>query len=136
MKQIGYKYEFFLPFIAAVLFFFTRKVPLPDIIYTVFAILMAIWYFPLRLVLGDFLKKGDSKNSFVIISSSIISSLIVAISVVLLHNAESFFFKTTFQLLGILNVFLIYYFHFTSREARLFFSHLGLLFLTSVVFVG
>lgn len=135
-NQFVFKYEIFIPIIAAVLFFFTRKIPLTGICYTIFALLAAIWYFPVQLFFGRILKEEFLKNKIVKIIATIILALIMGISVILLYNADSFFFRTTFQVLSILNVFLLYYFHFANKEARLFFIHLAFMFLTGAVFVA
>lgn len=134
-KQAIYKYEALIPVIAAFLFFFTRKVPLPNIYYSILVLLAGVWYFPVRVFYKSVFKGENLKGKIAKTVASIILSALLFLSVFLLFNPDHVFLKTIFQLLGILNVFLIFYFHFTNREARLFFIHLGFLLLTSAVFV-
>ncbi len=47
------KYDYLLPLIAAVLFFLTPRDVLPTLIYTIFILLMGVYFFPLKDVILD-----------------------------------------------------------------------------------
>jgi O-antigen/teichoic acid export membrane protein len=134
-KKTAYKYEILIPIIAAGLFFFTRKVPLPNIYYSILILLAGVWYFPVRVFYKSVFKGENLNGKIAKTVASIILSAIMFLSVFLLFNPGHIFVKTTFQLLAIVNVFFLYYFHFKNKDAQLFFIHLAFMFFTPVVFV-
>jgi len=65
MKKALNKYDYLLPLSAMVLFFLTQRDVLPTLIYTIFILLMGVYFFPLKdVILGDNLQLKEKTLIF------------------------------------------------------------------------
>ncbi len=134
MKNLNlYKFEFLLPVLASVLYFFSVKQVIPKVLYVVFATATGIYFFPIKLFFDKIFSGKMLKDKLIELISIMIFSLLAVFSFFLLLGKANATIKTSFEILSILNVlFVIYYSVFDYRKDA-FIVHLGFTILTSAV---
>ncbi len=134
MKNLNIdKYEFWLPIIASVIYFFTVKQVIPKISYAVFASLTGAYFFPIKLFLDKTMSDNILENRLVELISILIFTLISGFSILLLFENTNANLKISFELLSIINVLFVLYYSITDNRKNTFITHLAFTVLTAAL---
>ena len=134
MKNLTlYKFEFMLPILASVLYFFVIKQVIPEIVFVIFASLIGVYFFPVKLLFDKTLSDKLLKNKLMELISILIFVLLAVFSIILLFEKANTTLKVSFEILSIFNVlFAIYYSVIDNRE-NTFVTHLGFIVFTAAI---
>ena len=127
------RYEFLLPIIASIIYFFTVKHVIPRIPYVIFASLISIYFFPMKLFFNKVLSDNLLKNRLTELTSILIFSMIAAFSIVLLFEKANANLKILFEILSIINVLFVLYYSIIDNKRNTFITHLGFIVLTAAI---
>ena len=118
MKNLTlFKFEFLLPVLASVLYFFTVKQVTPKLLYIIFASITGVYFFPVKLLFDKTFSGKQLKDKLAKLISILIFSLIMVFSMILLFYKANIILKGSFEILSILNVlFAIYYSVIDNRK--------------------
>jgi len=130
-NTISSKVDPFLVFIAFILFFLSVKGVFPNYVYFVFSILLALYFFPIKLFTKQWKEQVNGKRIALLILYLLIY-LILGISVALLFFKGSMLFNILI-ILSIVNIALAFYYVIKKFPAYLFVMHFIISFLTSAV---
>lgn len=126
------KYEYILPIICSIIYFLAIKNIIPNLFYAVFAILVSLYFFPLKLILKNNSTEDYDKNNLMRIISFIIISIISALSIIILIN-NNLDLRYIFKVLSIINVFLLIYFYIKKYNKSTLLTHFGFIIFTSAI---
>lgn len=125
MKNINL-IEPYLIALVLLLFIFTKLFHFSHMFYLYYSILVAFYFFPIRLFL-----KGDKQNRFFYIVSSITISWIITISSISFYIPIEDVFRIALLVLSILNLLLAYVLY--DKKEKSFLLHILILFLVPMV---
>ena len=107
LNTIENKVDYLIVIISYLFLFITTKQIIPIYVYAFFALLISLYFFPLRLIIN--LKKKISKLNLVI--TGLIFSILLTFSILNLYIPNDSFIKYTIYGTGLLNIaFMIYYY--------------------------
>ncbi len=107
LNTIENKVDYLIVIISYIFLFITIKQIIPIYIYALFALLISLYFFPLRLIIN--LNKKKSKVNLVI--TGLIFSILLTFSILNLYIPNDNFIKYTIYAMGLLNfAFMIYYY--------------------------
>ncbi len=127
------KYEFLLPIIASIIYFFVVKQVIPKISYIVFASLISIYFFPMRFIFNKVLSENSLKNRLIELISILVFSIITVLSITLLFANTNSNLKILFEVFSIINVLFVLYYSIANNRKNTFITHLGFIVLTSAI---
>lgn len=123
------KLETYLPYIAIIIVFLSKKNQLDSIIYLITSILFSFYFFPVRIILSSSL----TEKTWVEVLISVLSANIFILVLISLINPEQHIVKTLLGISGILCIgLLVYEKIFEKLSIRLFTMLLGFNILASV----
>jgi hypothetical protein len=106
------KIPFIFVIVGIFLFFFTAQKLVPSIFYTLLAGGLAIYFWPVQMILDIIKNKNESaKKIIVVIISNFLYSAVLCISATWLYYPDSSFLQTAFSIIGLANAItgLVYY---------------------------
>jgi len=125
MKKIN-NIEMFSLAMVLLLFILTKLFHFSHLFFLYYSILVALYFFPIRLFL-----KGDSQNRFFYIVSSITISWIITISSISFYIPIEDVFRIALLVLSMLNLLLAYILY--DKKEKSFALHILMLFLVPMV---
>ena len=126
------KYDYLLPLIAMVLFFLTERDVLPTLIYTIFIVLMGVYFFPLKdVILGDNLQLKEKNIDFLGLFANFILSVLLVISVLFLYLNDNDSIKMIIKILALINFGFLVYYYFKDNDNKRSIIHLCFVFFTA-----
>jgi len=130
-NSITYKIDPFLVLLSFILFLLSVKGILYNSVYLIFSILLALYFFPMKLFTKQWKEQINGKR-IALLLLYILISIILGLSVVLLFFKESMFFNIMI-ILSIINIALAYYYAIKKFPAYLFVMHFSISLLTSAI---
>lgn len=134
MKAKLFKYDFIIPIIASLLFFFTLKLELPYYIYSFVIVIFGMYFFPIKDILF-FNEYKNSKRKIIFLSllANLALSLILIMSIMYLYIIDGSSLKLLINILTIVNIlFLIYFYLFDNTRNRII-IHFCFIFFTAAL---
>lgn len=125
--------EIILPYLAALMFFMMSKLQFSSAWYFIFAALMALYFFPLRLLIHAITKEKTLKDRIVFFLSSVLISIILALSAIYSFADSIEILRIILIIFCILNfLFLVYYF-IMDKNISFLILHVGIAVLAVVM---
>ncbi len=116
MTEILKKYDHLLPLIAAVLFFLTQRDTFPVLVYTIFIVLIGVYFFSLKdVILGDNFQLKEKDVDFLGLFANFIISVLLVISVPFLYLNDNDSIKMIIKILALINFALLIYFNLKNH---------------------
>ena len=115
------KRDYLLLPILSVMYSLTVKDVLPSTIYLISALLVSVYFFPIKLFLGSGLMESTNKKRIVVLLSHFIISNIIALSALQAYQTDLGLIRTGLAIYGLINVAFLLYFHFTESGSYYFF---------------
>lgn len=127
------KIEFLFPLILSIFFFLTKEGDLSSFVYVIIALALSFYFFPIRTFSKiPVLHSKKSQKRFFIIASFILSiSIVVSILSLYIEPISDSFIKVSIYILGFINLFFLFYFHFKEFPRSIFWTHFCFLFFFS-----
>lgn len=132
LKQI-LKKDYILLLILSVMYFLTVKDALPATIYLVFALLVSLYFFPIKLFLGSAHIESSQKRKIIVLLSYFVISNIIALTVLATYQTDFGFIRIAILIYTILNIAFLFYFHMTESGSYNFILTCCAVWLTSAV---
>jgi len=108
------KNEYFLPITGSILFFLLSKEVVPTILYAFIAVLLSLYFFPVRLL---YLKYEETiRDKWLFAITSLLFSKILAVSVAMAYVDNSVFYRNFFIVLTILNFCFAVYLYLKNNK--------------------
>lgn len=108
------KNECFLPITGSILFFLLSKEVVPTILYAFIAVLLSLYFFPVRLL---YLKYEETiRDKWLFAITSLLFSKILAVSVAMAYVDNSVFYRNFFIVLTILNFCFAVYLYLKNNK--------------------
>lgn len=113
--------------------FLTIKNVIATFVYLVVAVVVSIYFFPVRLFLGnDFLSESNKKKVVLALSYFVICNIITLTALIMYADGKGFL-HTTLLIYHIINMAFIFYFHFKENMRYNFILSICVTFLSSAV---
>ena len=134
MKNIkNGRYDFFLPVIASIIYFFAVKQVIPQISYAVIVSLFGIYFFPVKLFLNDMVADNSLKSRITEFISVFVFAAIMVFSIILLFEKENPVVNILFEIVSVVNVFFVLYYAIIDNKRNTFITHFGFTVLAAAV---
>ncbi|MCD6544714.1 MAG: hypothetical protein J7K34_09420 [Flavobacteriaceae bacterium] len=134
MTKILKKYDYLLPLIAAVLFFLTQRDTFPTLVYTIFIVLMGVYFFPLKdIVLGNNLQLKEKNIDFLGLFANFILMALLAMSVYLLFFDSNESIQWLIRILFFINFSFLVYFYMKDDDTKRSIVHLCFIFFATIL---
>ncbi|MCL8008412.1 hypothetical protein M8845_13365 [Gelidibacter japonicus] len=125
--------DYILVLLMSVMHFLTIKNIIATFVYLVVAVVVSIYFFPVRLFLGnDFLSESNKKKVVLALSYFVISNIITLTALIMYADGKGFL-HTTLLIYHIINMAFIFYFHFKENMRYNFILSICVTFLSSAV---
>lgn len=116
IKQNLIKKDYILILILVILRFLSSKNVIPNFSYLMIALIVSIYFFPVKLFLDKSLfNETKSKKIAKMLSYFIIGNIIIFSALLFYIDDRNDFIATTFLVYGLLNTILFFYFFFTEN---------------------
>ncbi len=116
IKQNLIKKDYILILILVILRFLSSKNVIPNFSYLMIALIVSIYFFPVKLFLDKSLfNETKSKKIAKMLSYFIIGNIIIFSALLFYIDDRNGFIATTFLVYGLLNTILFFYFFFTEN---------------------
>jgi len=130
MKSI-LKKDYLLILVLSVLCFFTIKQIIPNAIYLILAILLGIYFFPLKLIINsDFINKTES-SKILFIALNMLASIIIVLSSLLFYVDANSIFSVIVSYSGIAVFLLLIYSYLKNKNKYFIYLSLSILWLNA-----
>lgn len=107
--------DYIFVLLMSVMYFLTIKNVFPTFVYLVIAVLVSIYFFPVKLFLGnEFLSAPNKKKVALALSYYVISNIITLTALIIYVDGKGFL-HTTLLIYHIINLAFLLYFHFTEN---------------------
>ena len=128
------KLEFLVPVAVSVLYFFTVKEIIPPLVYLFLAVLIGVYYFPIKLIVFiNNSKEAPARSKIQVMASSLIFSIILFLSIINLYLEESNSLKSIIGLFTIINFMGLIYYYVIEKNTHNFILHFCFLVLISAL---
>lgn len=107
--------DYILVLLMSLMCFLTIKNVFPGFGYLVIAVLVSIYFFPVKLYLGNELLNASKKNRVALILSYFVISNIITLTALTLYLDGKGFIHTVTLIYGIINFAFLLYFHFKEN---------------------
>ena len=128
-----YKFEFLLPILASILYFFAVKQIIPKTLYVIFASITGVYFFPVKLLFDKTFSGKQLENKLTELISILIFSLLMVFPIILLFDKANITLKISVDLLSIINVLFAIYYSVIDNRKKTFVTHLGFTVLTAAI---
>ena len=109
------KKDYLLVILCSVIYFLTVKGVIPAFTYLALAILISIYFFPVKLFIGnDFLSASNKKKAAKALSYFVVSNIIILNAVIIYVDGKEFL-HITLSIYSIINLAFLFYFHFKEN---------------------
>lgn len=99
----------------SVMYFFTIKNIIPPFVNLIIALMVSIYFFPIKLFIGnDFVKFPIKKKILVALSYYIVSN-VIALTALAAYMDDWVFLHTAIFIYGLTNLAFLFYFYFTEN---------------------
>ncbi|MCK0125460.1 hypothetical protein MWU76_13765 [Gelidibacter sp. F2691] len=111
------KKDYFLVLLISVLYFLTVKNVLPVAAYLVIAIISSIYFFPMKLFLGEAIDNASKKKHILTAFSYFVTSNIITLTALVFFQEEPGFIHTALLIYGLINLGFLIYFYWTEKSS-------------------
>ncbi|TXE07466.1 hypothetical protein ES711_11920 [Gelidibacter salicanalis] len=110
------KRDYVLVLLISVLYFLTVKNVVPVVAYLVIAVISSIYFFPVKLFLGDAFDNTSKKKHILAALSYFVTSNIITLTASVFFQEESGFVHTTLGIYALINLGFLFYFYWTEKS--------------------
>jgi len=126
------KYEYLLPIICSLVYFLTVKNIVSSLYYGLIAIVIALYFFPLKLILISKNRNNFGQNKFVRIFSFLVISTIAILPMLILVNNNQELVRV-FKVVSLINCYFLFHSYIKEYDRSTLFTHIGFTILSSAV---
>ncbi|HUH27995.1 hypothetical protein [Gelidibacter sp.] len=127
------KKDYILVLLQSVMHFLTIKNVIPAVVFLVIAVLVSIYFFPVKLFLrNEFLSESNKKKVVLALSYFVISNIIILTALTVYLDSKGFL-HTALLIYSIINLAFLLYFHFKENMRYNFILAFCVVILTSGV---
>lgn len=127
---------YLIPIGISIFYFLSVKLEISSFIYLILVLPVALWFFPIRLIV--YLKNNSETsitNRILTLVSGFLFAAVICLSAVYLFMEESRTFKTIIELFGLGILGLAVYYYTARKDTYNFILHFCFLFIVSAVVV-
>ena len=131
------KKDYMLLPILSVIYFLTIKSIISSSVYLLISIVISIYFFPIKLFLGNDSTLSNNKRRIVVLLSYFIISNIIALSALVAYQGDLGFIRSGIFIYSLINVSFLIYFHMTERGSYNFIlTGCAVIFTTAVTIIS
>ncbi len=97
------------------MYFLTIKNVIPYYVNLIIAVLVSLYFFPLKLFIGNDFEKFSNKKKILIALSYYIVSTVIALTAIVFYADDMEFLNTAIFIYGLINLAFLFYFYFTEN---------------------
>lgn len=107
--------DYILVLLVSVTYFLTIQNVIPSYVNLIIAVLVSLYFFPIKLFIGnDFVKFPNKKKILVALSYYIVSN-VITLTALVAYMDDLAFLHTTIFIYGLINLVFLFYFYFTEN---------------------